>query len=1005
MDSMINKLKNPPKEYRSLPFWSWNDKLEPEMLKWQIREMEKAGLGGYFMHARGGLQTEYLSEEWMQCIATCIEEGNKLGLNSWCYDEEGWPSGFAGGIITALGDAYHVRWLEIEEADQIPCLDNRVLGVYIYDKKSNTLERVPGATPEKPAGEDRKLWVVKHRSNPYYIDILNEKVVKAFIDSTYEKYYDSFKDHFGKGMPGFFTDEPQFSRGKIPWSYGLPDAFRERFGYDLLQVLPALFIECSGYEKVRYDFWSLVNELYVTSFGKQIYDWCEEHHCQFTGHVMLEDGLHSQMSATAGVMPFYEHMHIPGMDWLGRKIGSPIVPKQVSSIADQLGRKFAVSETFALCGWDVSFEELKWIAEWQYVNGISLMCQHLEGYTLRGLRKRDYPPSLFFQQSWWDEYRQFNDYFARLGMLLTEGSSAMEVLLLHPMKSGWITYNGSNTEALEKLDRDFIHAAELLSALHIGHHYGDESILRKHGSTAGGRFIVGKCFYRVVVLPSLVSLDPSTLELLHQFIEGGGTVISIGDFPIYCGGTANAALQALKDKVLHIHSQELLYQQLVQLQVPTIRIAEGGTEIGRVHCLQRNLGNTRIFFMVNLDQEQSYQAQVTLKGNGAVRRFDAEKAEAMDVNCTSKAGETHFSLTFLPMQSHVILFTLEENATSQALSPSKEVRIRPGQEWNIDAIDLNSLTLDYCCCRIDDGEWSEPIHTIRLMDLLLNRKKECDVSLRFSFEVEMDLENNREFYLVLETASEFEITVNGSRIAYQDIGWWKDSSFKKVDIKSHVQLGKNEVLLKRRFYQSQKVYDVLFGKNVLETEKNKLTYDVELESIYIVGDFGVVSRSGYSSGERKAVFTDGPFVITDQPQQVLRGDLTPQGFCFFAGSVKLSQNLSITSEPGTRLLLDLGKPKAAMSKVFVNDAPAGNVLWAPYTVDITDFVQAGENKITVQLFSGNRNLLGPHHHISGESYSVGPSTFTDKPGWTERGMTAKEIWRDRYCFVQFGLDS
>ena len=75
---------------------------DPNFLRWQIREMDKAGLGGYFMHARGGLQTEYLSEEWMECIRACIDEGNKIGMGSWCYDEEGWPSGFAGGIITGM---------------------------------------------------------------------------------------------------------------------------------------------------------------------------------------------------------------------------------------------------------------------------------------------------------------------------------------------------------------------------------------------------------------------------------------------------------------------------------------------------------------------------------------------------------------------------------------------------------------------------------------------------------------------------------------------------------------------------------------------------------------------------------------------------------------------------------------------------------------------------------------------------------------------------------------
>ena len=112
MSKWFKEFRNPPKEYRAIPFWSWNDKLDPEFLRWQIREMDKVGLGGYFMHARGGLQTEYLSEEWMECIAACIDEGNKTGMQSWCYDEEGWPSGFAGGIVTEMGDKYHVRWLK-----------------------------------------------------------------------------------------------------------------------------------------------------------------------------------------------------------------------------------------------------------------------------------------------------------------------------------------------------------------------------------------------------------------------------------------------------------------------------------------------------------------------------------------------------------------------------------------------------------------------------------------------------------------------------------------------------------------------------------------------------------------------------------------------------------------------------------------------------------------------------------------------------------------------------
>ena len=74
-------------------------------------------------------------------------------------------------------------------------------------------------------------------------------------------------------------------------------------------------------------------------------------------------------------------------------------------------------------------------------------------------------------------------------------------------------------------------------------------------------------------------------------------------------------------------------------------------------------------------------------------------------------------------------------------------------------------------------------------------------------------------------------------------GYWKDKSFNKVDIKSAVKEGKNEILLTTKFQQPQKVYDVLYGENVYETEKNKITYDMEIENIYLLGDFGVVSET------------------------------------------------------------------------------------------------------------------------------------------------------------------
>ena len=96
-------LKNPPKKYRPAPFWSWNEKLTVESTAEQVEIMEKAGLGGFFMHARGGLQTNYLKDDWFDNIKAASEKANESGMLAWGYDENGWPSGFGCGAVNGKG--------------------------------------------------------------------------------------------------------------------------------------------------------------------------------------------------------------------------------------------------------------------------------------------------------------------------------------------------------------------------------------------------------------------------------------------------------------------------------------------------------------------------------------------------------------------------------------------------------------------------------------------------------------------------------------------------------------------------------------------------------------------------------------------------------------------------------------------------------------------------------------------------------------------------------------
>lgn len=1009
--------KNPPNQYRPIPFWSWNDELDLEEIAYQIKELKKGGNGGFFMHARSGLKTSYLSPEWFQAIKTGIDVAKEEGMHAWIYDEEGWPSGFAGGLVPDQSSDFHAKFITIKKIDKIKDVEkDKLITCYSYHKSSNEIMKVD-VEKQLEVQEEETIYAVYKHTNPYYIDTLNKRAIEAFLQCTHEAYYERFEEFFGNVMHGFFTDEPRLTCnnfGDIAWSDELPDTFFKRYGYDVTNYLPMLFYEIGDYEKIRYDFWETVSTMFAENYMKTIYDWCEKHKCKVTGHIMMEESIFSQMTSTAGVMPFYEYMHVPGIDWLRRRIDSPVIGKQVGSVACQLGKKQILTESYALCGWNVSFEELKWIAEWQFVNGVNQICQHLMAYTIKGVRKRDYPPSHFTQQTWWKHANRFNDYLGRLCVALSEGDQTADVLLLHPMRSGYLAFDGTRTKEMKTLDEEFIKASECLSGSHISYHYGDETIIKKYGSVTNGLFQVGCIGYKTVILPFMYAIDGSTLKLLLEFSKQGGTILSLGALPHFTNGDYSL----LKELVTCVQAVEFekVRKVLEKQNLITLSILEEGKEVDSITYLQRKTKEGELFFLVNHNQEKRFQTKVQILGKvGTILHMIPESGEMKPLKVKEVNHNTVFSLTFEPMQSYLLAFYPNQDIETD-VTDEEEIRIQkvyPDSRWVVKDISLNSYTLDQCQYRLDGGEWQAKIPTIQLQNHLLEMKRAVNVEMKYDFQINMDLDENKEFYVVIEDAKLYDITVNGFALKHKEIAisWWKDKSFHKVDIKSYLQNGYNEIILKINFKQPQKVYDVLFGENVYETEKNKITYDIELESIYLLGDFGVVSKTPYQKLDKRAFKTAGPFEIVAEPKVFASNEFTTQGLLFFAGEVSVTQTLFIHKEEGKRMILDFGKQNAPMMNLHVNGVLVKHSLWAPYEVDITDVALEGENEILITLYASNRNLLGPHHHINGECYNVGPESFTGKWSWVERESESdatdiadrtKSYWDADYCFVEFG---
>ena len=168
--------------------------MEEDELRRQIREMKSFGLGGFVLHARAGLETEYLSEEWFSLVGICLKEAEKQNLQVWLYDEFGWPSGFVGGRLLKTRENC-ARYLEYRVNTYY---DKDAYAVYtISDGEIKLLNE------GEHAEEYHTLYV---RYSDAYADILNPEVTNQFISATHEEYYKRFKDRFGKELVGIFTD-------------------------------------------------------------------------------------------------------------------------------------------------------------------------------------------------------------------------------------------------------------------------------------------------------------------------------------------------------------------------------------------------------------------------------------------------------------------------------------------------------------------------------------------------------------------------------------------------------------------------------------------------------------------------------------------------------------------------------------------------------------------------------------------------------------------------------
>lgn len=949
----LNKIKELLKDenlsaYRAKPFWSWNDELDPEELKEQIRWMKEQGFGGYFMHARGGLTTEYLSEKWFECVETCLEQGDACNMESWAYDENGWPSGFAGGIL--LEDKENCdRFLTISFGE----IDSAAKVSYYLGEEA--------LVRESEGGKGEYLNIYEHYSTST-ADILNPDVVDKFIALTHEKYKNRLGEKFNQSLKGFFTDEPQYMRWQQPYSKMIEKYFKEIYNQDILDGLGLLFVEKKGYREFRYKFWLGMQTLMLNAYAKKVYSWCCDNGVELTGHYVEEPCLTTNMWACAGIMPFYDYLHIPGIDHLSFGDNSPIAAKQVASVAAQTGKKRILTETFGCCGWDVTPKELKNIAEKHYVNGVNLICQHLLPYSERGQRKRDYPAHFSWVNPWVrKDFKSFNDYFARLGYLIGESTEKVSVALFCPIRSMYLHYVHPMIEEKEyPIDNSYLSLAEKLSAMNIPYHIIDETVMEKYGKVKGNKLIVGKCEYDFILFPKTEVIGGKTKTLFDEFYQNGGKMLFVDGKPTLLEGV----------DCEFIYDTNVTFTEIVASQ--EYGVVNIDTEIQSCY---RELDGYKFIYAVNLSNNSTYDLEFTGEFNGFT---------ALDVQ-TLKTYPIGKTVRFEPLQSYILFPTKEKNE----YVGENETFTLSGPFHVVNSSD-NYLTLDKLQFSTDGVNYSKSLTYMGVFNELLDRRYEGELYLRYSFEIQ-DLPNR--IYLLSEDMNNIFCSVNGINIEFDGVSDFEKQVY-RADIAGCVKLGVNHVVIKINFFESEKVYYALFGENVTEGLKNCLVYDTTIEACYLQGDFGVYAKSGFTDGETTNIVFADDFYIAKKNRWVK--DPVREGYPFFAGDITLEKELNYE---GGATILEL-KGRCPISEIKINGCVVEKSYFAD-KVELKDLLKVGINKLQITFWTDNRNLFGPFHYVESEKPDfVGPDIFELFGSWTDGESS---LHRKDYALVRFGL--
>ena len=1001
--------QNPTSEYRGTPFWAWNCHLDEAELLRQIGVMQEMGFGGAHMHVRSGMDTAYLSDEFMKLIHSCCDEAERRNMLAWLYDEDRWPSGFAGGFVTKdpefrirnllftptpyEQDAGNQSYHHNEQAVARRTGNGVLLGIYDIVLDENgclaSYRKIDKANEAqgKPWFAYMETAPLNPRYNGYtYVDTLNKKAIDKFVEVTHEAYKREIGDKFGKSVPAIFTDEPQFTHKTtlrfpdvpndvtLPWTADLPDTFKETYGEDLLEGLPELIWELPGNRAstIRYHYHDHACERFTDALARTLGKWCEDNGLALTGHMMKEPTLSSQCSAVGEAMRSLSAFQLPGIDMLADRY-ELTTAKQAQSVAHQYGREGVMSELYGVTTWDYDFRGHKLQGDWQAALGITVRVPHLAWVSMQGEAKRDYPASINYQSPWYKEYAYVEDHFARVHTAMTRGKAKVRVGVIHPIESFWLHFGPSAQTALirDQLDDAFENVTNWLLYGTVDFDYICESLLPELcPAEASAPMQVGAMAYDVIIVPGCETLRTTTYERLESFRKNGGKVIFLGNAPKMLDAIPSDRPEMLAKKAGGIvpFNRGALLSAVNAFR--TVEIRNNGGELSSNLLYQlREDGDNRWLFIAqgkhpyNKDISRRQGVQIRVRGKYDAKVYNTLDGTISDIAVMHAGENTVIPYEFYGHDSLLLCLTpaaAEVHTLPEAPKSDKKPHLPPrNKKVAFTRDEPNVLLLDMAKYSLDDEPFSETEEELLRIDTAM-RKRFAWIPWGGGANQPWCIEkepNEHRIRVRFRINSEIELT--DAKLALE------------TPYDAKITLNGAPVSNKADGYYVDKSIECVAlptmpaGISELEVEY-PFGQRTALEWMYILGDFDVE--------------VDGKDAVIKAPRREIGFDsIVDQGMPFYSGA--LTYHLE-TETKGGALEVTVPQYRGSAIRVTVDDDQSKMLVYQPYRVKFDDLA-AGKHKVDIKLYVPRTNGFGPVHLADGNHPYHSPGVWrTSGDSWT-----------------------